>query len=219
MFNYEPCQYFRIMSIQPYYFNSLRYHITWTHQPSFFALANPTYFHNQFFLQNNWLNGINSPLENEQDQIFRKLESTIETFRNGKYTQMSTIASMLGILKDNSIISISQIQKEVTFDSYLTEISYIYSTLKEPNRNNTVQTGLPLPSINFNKTNIKSNCYIFTILYFYSTLFPLQLLNSLGPRTHGYTRSLYLDSFLYLWLIVSIINIWLISIMTHILAI
>lgn len=102
-------------------------------------------------------NGINSPLENEEDQIFRKLESTIETFRNGKYTKMSTIASILGILKDNSIISISQSQKEVTFDSYLTEISYIYSTLKEPNRNNTVETGLPLPPINFNKTNIKSN--------------------------------------------------------------
>ena len=70
---------------------------------------------------------------------------------------MSTIASILGILKDNSIISISQSQKKVTFDSYLTEIFYIYSTLKEPNRNNTVETGLPLPPVNFNKTNIKSN--------------------------------------------------------------
>ena len=67
---------------------------------------------------------------------------------------MSTIASILGILKDNFIISISQSQKEVTFESYLTEISYIYSTLKEPNSNN---TGLPPPPINFNKTNIKSN--------------------------------------------------------------
>ena len=102
-------------------------------------------------------NGINSPSENEQDQIFRKLEFTIETFRNVKYTKMSTIASILGILKDNSIISISQSQKEVTFDSYLTEIFYIYSTIKEPNRNNTAETGLPLPPINFNKTNIKSN--------------------------------------------------------------
>ena len=62
-------------------------------------------------------------------------------------------------------------------------------------------------------------CYIFTILYFYSTLFPLWLPNSLVPRTHGYTRYLYPDSFLYLLLIVSIINIWLISIMTHILGI
>ena len=59
-------------------------------------------------------------------------------------------------------------------------------------------------------------CYIFTILYFYSTLFPLRLLNSLGSRTYGYTRSLILthfliyDSFSYLWLI---------SIMTHTLAI
>ena len=49
VFNYEPCQYFRIMSIRPYYLNPLRYHITWTHQHSFFASANPTYFHNQFF--------------------------------------------------------------------------------------------------------------------------------------------------------------------------
>ena len=55
VFNYEPCQYFRIMSIWPYYLNSLRYHITWTRQHSFFASADPTYFHNQFFLQNNWL--------------------------------------------------------------------------------------------------------------------------------------------------------------------
>ena len=44
----------------------------------------------------------------------------------------------------------------------------------------------------------EDECYIFTILYFYSTLLPLRLLNSLVPRTHGYTRSLYPDSFLYL---------------------
>ena len=43
----------------------------------------------------------------------------------------------------------------------------------------------------------------------YSTFTPpyfhLRLLNSLLQRTHGYTRSHYLDSFPYLWLIISII--------------
>ena len=51
---------------------------------------------------------------------------------------------------------------------------------------------------NLSMASIDSLCYIFTILYFYSILLPLQLLNSLAPRTHGYTRRLYPDSFLYL---------------------
>ena len=57
--------------------------------------------------------------------------------------------------------------------------------------------------------------YVFALLYFYTTLFPLWLLNSLLQRAHGYTCSHYLDSFPYLWLIISIImydsyRLWLI---------
>ena len=34
------------------------------------------------------------------------------------------------------------------------------------------------------------NIMFFTLLYFYSAFFPLQLLDTLVARTHGYTRSI-----------------------------
>ena len=51
----------------------------------------------------------------------------------------------------------------------------------------------------------KFTCYIFALLYFYSTFFPPWLLNSLASRTHGYTHSHYHDLFPYRLLIDSII--------------
>ena len=59
-------------------------------------------------------------------------------------------------------------------------------------------------------------CYIFALLYFYSTFFPPWLLNSLTSRTHGYTHSHYHDLFPYWLLIDSIIiydsyRLWLIA--------
>ena len=43
--------------------------------------------------------------------------------------KMNTIASILEILEENTHVSITQSQKEATFDSYLTKILSIQSTL------------------------------------------------------------------------------------------
>ena len=62
---------------------------------------------------------------------------------------------------------------------------------------NVVGPGLSL-GCRVTSSNFSSSYYIFALLYFYTTLFPLRLLNSLLQRTHGYTCSHYLDSFPYL---------------------
>ena len=62
-----------------------------------------------------------------EDQIIKWLESTV--FRGGNTTKMNMITSILGILEENTHVSITQSQKEVTFDSYLTKILSIQSTL------------------------------------------------------------------------------------------
>jgi hypothetical protein len=69
--------------------------------------------------------------EDERNRILRKLESTIETFRSGNATKTSTITSILRILGEDTNVTITQSQKEATFDSYLTEILSIQSSLDE----------------------------------------------------------------------------------------
>jgi hypothetical protein len=73
----------------------------------------------------------NSIPEDERNQILRKLESTIETFRSGNATKTSTITSILRILGEDTNVRITQSQKEATFDSYLAEILSIQSSLDE----------------------------------------------------------------------------------------
>jgi hypothetical protein len=82
----------------------------------------------------------NSSPEDEQNQIIHRLESTIDSFRNGNSTKMNAIASVLKILGENSNVSITESQKEVTFDSYLTEILSIQSTLDQSGKLNVSRT-------------------------------------------------------------------------------
>ena len=60
-----------------------------------------------------------------------ELEPVVETFRGGNTMKMNMITSILGILEDNTNVSISQSQKEATFNSYLTEILSIQSTFND----------------------------------------------------------------------------------------
>ena len=71
--------------------------------------------------------------EDEQDQILRRLESTVETFRSGNSSKMSTTTFICRILREDSAVTIIQSQKEATFNSYLTEILSIQSTFDESN--------------------------------------------------------------------------------------
>ena len=64
-------------------------------------------------------------------RVLRELESCIETFRRGNCPKSNAISSILRVLGANSDVSLSQPQKEATFDSYLTEILSIQSTLDE----------------------------------------------------------------------------------------
>ena len=73
----------------------------------------------------------NSASEDERNQIVNKLKSTVKNFRNSNSTKMNTITSILAILRENTNVLITQSQKEATFDSYLTEILSIQSTLDE----------------------------------------------------------------------------------------
>ena len=79
------------------------------------------------------LNRTSTASEDECNQIIKQLESTVETFRNRNSSKTSTITSILGILGEDSDVSITQSQKEATFDSYLTKILSIQSTFEESN--------------------------------------------------------------------------------------
>ena len=69
--------------------------------------------------------------EDNRIRILRELESSIETFRRGKTTKTDAISAVLRILGTDSDVSITQQQKDSTFDSYLTEILSIQSSFDE----------------------------------------------------------------------------------------
>jgi hypothetical protein len=73
--------------------------------------------------------GTLSSSEDGRNRILASLEETVETFREGKASKTSTISSILRILGEVSDVSLSESQKEATFDSYLTEIISIQSVL------------------------------------------------------------------------------------------
>ena len=83
---------------------------------------------------------INSTSENEQNQVIDKLKSRVKIFRNGNSTKMNTITSILTILGKDTNVSITQSQKEVTFDPYLTYILSIQSTLNKSREISTQST-------------------------------------------------------------------------------
>ena len=69
--------------------------------------------------------------EDERVRLLRELESSIESFRGGKVSKTDVIADIIRILGENTYVSISQSQKESTFDSYLTEILSIQSNFDQ----------------------------------------------------------------------------------------
>ena len=71
--------------------------------------------------------------EDGRFQLLRKLEESIDKFRTGKDSKTTAISSILRILGENVDVEITQSQKDLTFDSYLTEILSIQSTLNETN--------------------------------------------------------------------------------------
>jgi Zinc knuckle len=72
-----------------------------------------------------------SSSEDGRTQMLGRLEETVESYRSGSITKTATISTILQILGDDSSISLTQSQKETTFDSYLTEILSIQSTVDE----------------------------------------------------------------------------------------
>ena len=73
--------------------------------------------------------GTNSASEDERTRLLCELESTIGSFRDRKISKTAAIASVIRILGENTYVSITESQKEATFDSYLTEILSIQSNL------------------------------------------------------------------------------------------
>src|ERR1700678_3881908 len=77
------------------------------------------------------LSNANPSQENGRLKTLNDLEGIIESFRGGKSSKTETISSVIRILGENTNIAITQSQKEATFDSYLTEILTIQSSLDE----------------------------------------------------------------------------------------
>jgi hypothetical protein len=70
---------------------------------------------------------------------------------------MNAIASVLKILKENSNVLITEFQKEVTFDSYLTKILYIQSTLNQSGKLNILRTDSNQQPTNPRETSIRKH--------------------------------------------------------------
>jgi hypothetical protein len=70
--------------------------------------------------------------EDGRTELLRRLEETVESYRGGSISKTTTISTVLEILGDNSTVSLTQSQKDATFDSYLTEILSIQATTDEP---------------------------------------------------------------------------------------
>jgi hypothetical protein len=73
----------------------------------------------------------NSPSQNVQLKVLGELEGAVDLFRGGKSSKTEAISSIIRILGENTDVSITSVQKEATFDSYLTEILAIQSSLEE----------------------------------------------------------------------------------------
>ena len=77
------------------------------------------------------LSGTDPTPENEWDWILKKLESIAETFRGVTLQKQTWLPQDLGVLKENTNVSINQSQKKATFNSYLTKILSIQSTFDD----------------------------------------------------------------------------------------
>lgn len=81
--------------------------------------------------------------EDEHIRLLKKLEVSVESFRGGKVSKTDAISGVLAILRENSHVSLTQSQKEATFDSYLTEILSIQSTFDQSSRNQDPSGSVP----------------------------------------------------------------------------
>ena len=90
--------------------------------------------------------------EDERVHLLKELKSSIESFRGGKVSKMATVAD---IIRQNSYVSISQSQKEATFDSYLTEILSIQAIFDQSNSRPGTSGIAPNPSSNLGQEGDK----------------------------------------------------------------
>ena len=70
---------------------------------------------------------INSSSEDLQIRLLAELESFVDRYRRGGVSKTETISSILRVLGENIDVSLTEQQKEATFDTYLTEILSIQS--------------------------------------------------------------------------------------------
>ena len=74
------------------------------------------------------------PPEDGRIALLKSLEESVNSFRDRKILKMAMISSILWTLRENPNVQITESQKETTFDSYLTEILAIQSSLDKTNR-------------------------------------------------------------------------------------
>ena len=72
-----------------------------------------------------------SSSEDQRIATLGELENAIESFRGRRISKTETISTILRILGDASNVSLTQVQKDSTFDSYLAEIQSIDSSFSE----------------------------------------------------------------------------------------
>ena len=77
------------------------------------------------------LSNANPPQEDGRLRILGELEGIVDSLRGGKASKTETIASVIRALEENTDVPLTPSQKDATFDSYLTEILAIQSSLDE----------------------------------------------------------------------------------------
>ena len=77
------------------------------------------------------LSNANPPQEDGRLRILGELEGIVDSLRGGKASKTETIASVIRALEENTDVTLTPSQKDATFDSYLTEILAIQSSLDE----------------------------------------------------------------------------------------
>jgi hypothetical protein len=85
--------------------------------------------------------------EDERVWSLKQFEAVVESFRRGKTTKTNALSAILRILGENTHVSLTQSQKDATFDSYLAEILSIQVAHDEFNSDH----DQPLPNEGSNK--------------------------------------------------------------------
>jgi Zinc knuckle len=99
------------------------------------------------------VSGTDPPGENERTQVLQELEDSVNSFRDHKTSKTETISSILRILGEISNVSITQSQKDATFDSYLTEILSIQSARDRANESQSTGESSTKPNTGISDSN------------------------------------------------------------------